>query len=130
MSMHLVGPYLTTTGKKKGKQKYRSAAHAQQARQLEEEWKDLKKRWGAEQEEKKRKQAMAAPVYSAPPPVHRDSGKVKPKSLNTWTTGAVSSKPVPQYTGSNMIGISIIHKSCLQPIFTKEEAVDSARMRR
>ena len=40
MSMHLCGPALTTTGKKKGKVKFRNAAEAQRARQLDAEWKD------------------------------------------------------------------------------------------
>ena len=44
--------------------------------------------------------------------------------------GDCNLKEVPVYTGSEMIGISIIHKSCLQPIFSKEAAVDAASMRR
>lgn len=35
-----------------------------------------------------------------------------------------------KYTGNEMIGISIIHKSCLQPIFNSESAKDAANMRR
>jgi len=53
MSMHLVGPALTTTGKKKGKKKFASAEHARKARELDESWKELQKRWGVEAEEKK-----------------------------------------------------------------------------
>ena len=44
--------------------------------------------------------------------------------------GLTSAKPIPVYTGDKMIGISIIHKSCLQPVFSKEAAVDAASMRR
>ncbi len=44
--------------------------------------------------------------------------------------GTTSLKEVPVYTGDKMIGISIIHKSCLQPIFSKQAAVDAASMRR
>ena len=44
--------------------------------------------------------------------------------------GDCSLKPIPEYTGDKMIGISIIHKSCLQPIFSQEAAVDAASMRR
>jgi len=29
-----------------------------------------------------------------------------------------------------MIGIAVMHKSCLQPIFNQQEAEDSAHMRR
>jgi hypothetical protein len=35
-----------------------------------------------------------------------------------------------EYTGDKMIGISIIHKSCLQPIFSEQAAKDVANMRR
>ena len=47
-----------------------------------------------------------------------------------WITGPVSSKPSPTYTGSEMIGITVLHKSCLQPVFSKEAAEDAAKMRR
>ena len=52
-----------------------------------------------------------------------------PPSLVT-PGGSTSLKETPVYTGDQMIGISIIHKSCLQPIFSKEAAVDVASMRR
>ena len=53
----------------------------------------------------------------------------RPPSLVT-PGGDTSAKAIPEYTGTQMMGISIIHKSCLQPIFSKEAAVDAATMRR
>ena len=44
--------------------------------------------------------------------------------------GSTAMKEIPKYTGTEMIGISIIHKSCLQPVFSREAAVDAASMRR
>ena len=44
--------------------------------------------------------------------------------------GSTALKEIPKYTGSEMIGISIIHKSCLQPVFCQEAAIDVANMRR
>jgi hypothetical protein len=38
--------------------------------------------------------------------------------------------PIPEYTGKNMLGIAVQHKSCLQPIFSEQAARDSASMRR
>lgn len=35
-----------------------------------------------------------------------------------------------KYTGDKLIGVTIIHKSCLQPIFSQEQAIDAAHMRR
>jgi N-acetylglucosamine-6-phosphate deacetylase len=43
--MHLEGPWLSTTGKRKGKQKFRNSEEAQKARQLDEDWKELQKKW-------------------------------------------------------------------------------------
>lgn len=37
---------------------------------------------------------------------------------------------IPEYTGENMLGIAVQHKSCLQPIFSEQAARDSANMRR
>ena len=130
MTMHLHHPSLSLNGKKKGKQKFRNAAEAQRARELDESWKDLQNRWGVEQEESKRKRAMAAPVRNQPAPTRRGANDPKPKSLSTWTTGAVSSKPSPQYTGNQVLGVTVLHKSCLQPAFSKQDAVDAAKMRR
>jgi hypothetical protein len=130
MTMHLHHPSLSLNGKKKGKQKFRNAAEAQRARELNESWKDLQKRWGIEQEERKRKRALTAPVWTDPTPIRRDSNDPRPKSLNTWTTGAVSSKPSPQYSGTKILGIGTLHKSNAVPVFSNEEAIDISRMRR
>ena len=40
-------------------------------------------------------------------------------------------KPEPKvYTGTECIGIAVMHKSCLQPVFSKKAAEDAAKMRR
>lgn len=44
--------------------------------------------------------------------------------------GSTALKEIPKYTGTEMVGISIIHKSCLQPVFSKQAAIDVATMRR
>lgn len=130
MTMHLEGPWLSTTGKRKGKVKFRNSAEARKARELDESWNTLQKKWGVEQETKKKQRAMTAPIWTQPAPTYRGANDPKPKSLNTWTTGAVSSKPSPQYTGDQVIGVTVLHKSCLQPVFSKQDAVDAAKMRR
>lgn len=130
MTMHLEGPWLSTTGKRKGKQKFRNAAEAQRHRELESSWKELKKKWAVEEETRKRNRALSAPVWTGKGTKYRGQDDEKPKSLNTWTTGPVSSKPPQQYTGTKIKGIGTMHKSNAVPIFTDEEAVDIAKMRR
>lgn len=50
-------------------------------------------------------------------------------SLNTDVCDT-SRKDVPQYTGENLLGIAVMHKSNLVPVFKKEQAVEISRMRR
>lgn len=128
MTMHIVGPHLTTTGKRKGKQKFRSAEAARQARQLTEDWDKLKQKWGVTTSKRKLKTTVIDLPTSSKPFV-RDTGS-RPQSLNSWNVGPVSTKPSNQYTGSDVIGITIVHKSCLQPVFNQQQAEDAAKMRR
>ncbi len=44
--------------------------------------------------------------------------------------GSTAPQEHKEYTGDKMVGISIIHKSCLQPVFSQEAAIDAASMRR
>lgn len=129
MTMHLCHPSLSLNGKKKGKKKWASSEQKQKAEQLEKDWASLQTKWGVDTQ-KKKKQKPSLDAWKTPILVHRDSGSTKPKSLNTWITGAATTKQIPQYTGENIIGITIIHKSCLQPVFNKEQAKDAANMRR
>lgn len=130
MTMHLCGPALSLIGKKKGKVKFRNAEEARKARELDASWKELQAKWGVEAEEKKRKRAMARPTltYKLSTPPGRTTSHNIP-SRNTGD-GIASSKPVQQYTGTKMKGIGVMHKSNSVPIFSDEEAVAIATMRR
>jgi hypothetical protein len=130
--MHLEGPWLSTTGKKKGKKKFASAEHARKARDLDESWKELQKKWGIEAEEKKRTRAMNAPIlsgnYSLAIPEGRNT-TAHIKSIDTGL-GNATLKPAKQYTGTMVKGIATMHKSNAVPVFSDEQAVDISRMRR
>lgn len=130
MTMHLCGPALSLIGKKKGKQKFRNADEARKARELEASWKELQKKYELDAEAKKRQRAMAAQplTYKLSTPPGRSTSHAIP-SRNTGE-GVATAKPTPQYTGTEMIGVTILHKSCLQPVFTEQEAKDAAGMRR
>ena len=133
MTMHLVGPWLSTTGKKKGKKKFASAEHARKARELDESWKELLKRQGIEQEEKKRRRAMSAETleslgYGLRIPADRNT-TAHIKSLPF--TGGACTVPAPKvYTGTMVKGIATMHKSNAVPVFSDQEAVDISKMRR
>ena len=129
MTMHMCGPALSLNGKKKGKVKFRNAAEAQRARELDSSWKELLKRQGVEAEEKKRKRAMAAEplVYKLTTPV----GRTNTHDLPSRVTEGHDTRPnVKVYTGTEIIGVTVLHKSCLQPVFNQQQAIDAAHMRR
>lgn len=130
MSMHLEGPWLSTTGKKRGKVKFRNAAEAQRARELDASWKELLKQQGIEAEEKKRRRAMSAEplnyTLSAPP----GRGNTNHIPSQGQSTGVASLRPAPVYTGTKIKGIGTMHKSNAVPIFSDEEAVAISQMRR
>ena len=65
MTMHLEGPWLSTTGKKRGPKKWASADAKHKAEMLDTMWKEKLKSLGVEADAKKRKRAMKAPnTYS------------------------------------------------------------------
>ena len=130
--MHLEGPWLSTTGKQKGKKKWASAEAKHKAEQLDREWKELLKRQGIEQEEKRRKRALVAEplsnTYSLGIPAGRDT-TAHIKSKGDYT-GNATLPPAKVYTGTKVKGIATMHKSNAVPVFSDEEAVDISKMRR
>jgi len=129
MTMHMCGPALSLNGKKKGRVKFRNAAEAQKARELDLSWKELLARQGVEAEEKKRRRAMAAEplVYKLETPVGRTNTHHIPSRV---TAGHDTTPNVKVYTGTEIIGVTVLHKSCLQPVFNQQQAIDAASMRR
>lgn len=131
MTMHLAHPALSMGGKRKGKVKFRNAAEAQKARELDESWKELQKKWDIDAEDKRRRRALAAePLnYSlSAPPGRSTSSNIK--SLNTGEAGVSTHRASPVYTGTKVKGIGTMHKSNAVPIFSDEEARDISSMRR
>jgi len=128
--MHLHHPSLSLTGKKKGKQKFASAEHARKARELDESWKEIQKRWCIEAEDRKRTRALTAePLkghYSLAIPAHRSTAHIPSRD----TGGNATLAPAKVYTGTKVKGIATMHKSNAVPVFSDEEAIDISRMRR
>lgn len=123
------GAWLSTTGKKKGKKKHRTSIHAHAARENEANWKEMQKKWGISDDQKKKERGLKAPAYSSKPePYRRDTGPRHASKPDT--VGVALRAPDKVYTGDAMIGIGQLHKSNAIPVFKAEDALDLAKMRR
>ena len=134
MSMHLEGPWLSTTGKKKGKKKFASAEHARRARELKEQWEASQRRW-AEMSPNFSKGLGSVRVTKKVSPVVTSGPVIDPRrdtrQYPSLDTGGVATKPAPKvYTGDKIVGIGTMHKSNMVPIFSNQEAEDISKMRR
>lgn len=70
-----------------------------------------------------------APAYIPPSTFRRDEGVVY-KSVDDRSCNTAKAN-TNVYTGEQkLLGISTLHKSCLQPVFDKQTAIDNANMRR
>ena len=130
--MHLEGPWLSTTGKKKGKKKFASAEQARKSRDLDASWKELLKKHNIEAEDKKRSRAMTAAPLSSTYKLTIPEGRNTTAHLKSVDTGGGNAtlKEPKVYTGTKVKGIATMHKSNAVPVFSDEEAVDISKMRR
>lgn len=142
MTMHLEGPWLTTTGKKKGPKKWASSEAKAHAERLAREWRDREREWAklapnfSDRNNTAKTTRSAEPARTAPLkgsgikfPPGREPQQVIP-SLDTGITGAVNIRQTPQYTGTKVKGIGTMHKSNAVPIFSDDEAIEISKMRR
>ena len=132
MAFHLEGPWLTTTGKKKGPRRWASAEAKLKAELLQQEW-----------EQRLGNFKKMAPKFSRTP-----TPPAKPAGTLTVTMRVPPGRETPRiesrdtgwlpctksedqaYTGTKVKGVGIMHKSNMVPIFSDEEAVEISRMRR
>jgi len=130
MSMHMLPPMYSTTGKKKSKRQHRNADVARQKRAQAESWQELLKKWDIKpdaQVKAKSKPIAKSYLHNSLIPDSRRTSHIP--SLDSGA-GIASKKESQQYTGTECIGIAVMHKSCLQPVFSKQSAEDAAKMRR
>lgn len=126
MSMHLVGPYMTTT-KYNRKKKTSNNKRLQRAQAEHEAWLESmgvgKKQLDAKLYDQygKRKSVNNIPDYNTGPRVTSDR-----------VAGHGAAKERVQYTGDEIAGIVVTHKSNLMPVRkdNKQAAIDAATMRR
>ena len=143
MTMHLVGPYMTTTNYKKRKAKNLTD---NQRNKLEVEWRKHNKRMrqmhcheaqfdtlddyiaytrGEYKPQKSVSNGSYVPQKSAN---YRETPNYP--SLSNNIAGYAPKRENQQYTGDYIIGITTTHKSNLVPITSKKQAIEASQMRR
>ena len=131
MTMHLEGPWLSTTGKKKGPKRWASAEAKKLAQQRQAEW-DRKLI-----EFEKLTPKFSTGPYNAPRKTMSDFMPKTPPGRETATIPSQDTGWVPcvkvhdqEYTGTKIKGIGTINKSNAVPVFSDDEAKDISSMRR
>ena len=128
--MHLVGPWLSTTGKKKGKKKFISADQKRKLEQLALSQKEMYKKYGIKEEPVARKSKPTFSTLSVNSYHPRYVDQQHIPSLNN-NTGDTTLRESMKYTGERkLLGVAVMHKSNLVPIFDQKEAEEIAQMRR
>jgi hypothetical protein len=97
------------------------------ARKLREDWENMLKKYGTKNLTAPKHENLSDTSYSLGKPACRET----PKHPSLPFTGAPCFKKAnPVYTGTKVKGIGTMHKSNAVPIFSDEEAVAIATMRR
>lgn len=124
---------------KSNSKKWKSAEHKRKAEELEQSWNQIKSKY--------EKLSASTPIkkISSVRAIPSSLGKSNSNSMGFTPPRGTAYKNIPSrvetsglgtkpeqkvYTGDAVLGISIVHKSCLQPVFTEEQAKDLANMRR
>jgi hypothetical protein len=129
--MHLEGPWLSTTGKKKGPRKWASSEAKKLAAQRQAEWNRKLIEF-----ERLTPRFSTGP-YNAPKKTLADVMPRTPPGRETQTIPSQDTGWVPcvkirdqEYTGTKVKGIGTMHKSNAVPVFSDDEAKDISKMRR
>lgn len=123
MSMHLVGPYMTTS-KYNRKQKQSKSKKLQRAREEHEEW--LKTMGVGKVELPTNKKGHRVGIYDIP------DYRTGPRMTSDRVAGNGTARESNKYTGTEIMGITLNHKSNYEPVRrdNRQAAIDSAQMRR
>ena len=126
MSMHLVGPYMTTTSYKKRKAKKKTQKQIE-ADARHEKW--LRK-MNAHPEQIARNKEKNANISILSVPNYSSSGNSIPTS-DVIPGGSTAPAERQIYSGERrLLGVATMHKSNMVPVFDSKDAKDIAKMRR
>jgi len=131
MTMHLLPPMFSTTGKKKGPKRWASSEAKKLAQKRQAEW-DRKLI-----EFEKLTPKFSTGPYNAPRKTMSDFMPRTPPGRETAQVPSQDTGWVPcvkvhdqEYTGTKIKGIGTMHKSNAVPVFSDDEAKDISSMRR
>ena len=133
VTMHLEGPWLSTTGKVKSKRRrYASADAARKARELQAMWEVKQQEWAKLAPNfSKTISRVKTTVSKSVPSLRVPPGRETPHYPSVETGGGNTARPADKfYTGTLIKGIGTMHKSNAVPIFSDQEAKDISSMRR
>ena len=131
MAFHLEGPWLSTTGRKRGPKRWASAEAKRLAQKRQADW-DRKLI-----EFEKLTPKFSTGPYNAPKKTIADFIPKTPPGRETAVIPSQDTGWVPcvkmhdqEYTGTKVKGIGTMHKSNAVPVFSDDEAKDISKMRR
>ena len=124
MTMHLLGPWMTTTKYSRKKSKFKKMPSERELQSRAEHDKYLMK-MGAHPSQRTKANTNAGnqiPDYKA----HQGTAQ-----CSNNLVGSTAKKPEQQYTGNELAGIGMLHKSNMVPVRKdSNDAKEIARMRR
>lgn len=142
MTMHLVGPYLTTTNYRKRNGKVTKAKMAKWEAEYRERCK-FNKRLGLPKETfeeyldiihgRAKKKTKFVPIKPKVDPVMekiKQHKEMYPSSMGMGTANSTAKKEPQKYTGTLIKGIATMHKSNAVPVIDQKQAQEIAQMRR
>lgn len=118
------------TNQRSKQTKWKSAEHKRRDEELKASWETIGSKHStiAKGTGTPRKAGAIGTKYTLGTPPGRSGTKHIPSIVDTVAVAV--KKDVPVYSGTECIGIAVMHKSSLQPVFNEQAAKDSASMRR
>ena len=132
MTMHLLGPAYTTTNNRKRKSKSVTvtAKYAQEFLDYNKQIKKLGVKPKTFDEYVAYRQGRYNPTLRGTKMPEYNVSDHRQKYPSQVDTGVTFAKKPNVYTGERLVGIATMHKSNSVPVFSQEDAIEIARMRR
>ena len=130
MTMHLVGPYMTTTRYNNSKKKSKKTQSQIQAKQAHEKY--LRK-MGVHPDQLEAKKIKSVKCYgstSVSKTEGRGSTPCTDANLPEYDPSMAKREPQVYNGKRKLLGIATMHKSNMVPVFSKDDAEEIAKMRR